>query len=102
LVIFVPILVSNTYFGSDILTRVTYYLNLHYRLNKIELIILCVGFITFYTYVLFGLILDVVQATRYDFTRRFENAHLQLRELFPRKFFFFYCLRVVYLFISYV
>jgi hypothetical protein len=95
LLISTPFIVSSTCFGgNDIIPSLAYKLNLHYSLNKVEPVVLCVGLITFYSYVVLGFLFDVIQALRQDETRqysirnsarldRFEKANRQLRKLFP-------------------
>lgn len=97
-----PFIISTTTcFGtnlSSILSRIAYQLNLHYSLKQVEEpVILCVGIVTFYIYVVLSFFVDVVQAYRRHTGSartfggsgarldRFERANRELRELFPCK-----------------
>lgn len=78
---------------GDLIPYLSYYLGVDYYLHKIEPIVLCLGLVTFYAYVLLDFLFDIIQACRRKYElgitqnsllyERFERARRQVKREFP-------------------
>ncbi|KAI8647241.1 hypothetical protein BD408DRAFT_408839 [Parasitella parasitica] len=92
LIVSIPFVLNYSNLG-DFIPLLSYHLGIDYYLHKVEPIVLCLGLVTFYTYVVLGFIFDIIQACRRNHEQgvsqnallygRFERAHRQLRKVFP-------------------
>ncbi|KAI8375772.1 hypothetical protein EDC96DRAFT_306713 [Choanephora cucurbitarum] len=92
LAILIPFVLYNIRIG-DIVLQIAYYFHADYYLYKVEPIMVCLGVVTFYCYVVMGTIYDMIQSLHRhnqmpsyvttSFLLRFERAYTQLRTLFP-------------------
>ncbi|KAL9540859.1 hypothetical protein MBANPS3_009448 [Mucor bainieri] len=92
LIVLTPFLLNCSNLG-DLIPRLSYHLGIDYYLHKVEPIVICLGLVTFYSYVVLGFIFDMIQACRRTHDQgisqnsllygRFERAHRQLRKVFP-------------------
>jgi hypothetical protein len=92
LIVSIPCVLHYSNLG-DLIPRLSYHLGIDYYLHKIEPIVLCLGLVTFYSYVFLGFVFDIIQACRRNHEQgisqnsllygRFEKAHRQLQRVFP-------------------
>lgn len=88
----IPFILNACHLGY-VIPRLAQYLNVDRYVYGIEPVVLCLGIVTFYTYVLLGFVFDVIHALRPHYITsersllftKLERAHQELRKLFPRK-----------------
>ncbi|KAI8051397.1 uncharacterized protein B0P05DRAFT_562593 [Gilbertella persicaria] len=87
----IPFLLYSSYIG-DILSQLAYFFHVDFYVSKLEPVVLCLGLITFYCFVLMGFVFDLIRSLRRQndvshlnaaFLFRFEKAYAELRQLFP-------------------
>lgn len=88
IVLSIPFLINSSNLGA-LLPALARYFKIDYYFYQMEPVVLCLGLVTFYTYVLLGFLTDVIQQRYPDHPlyTKLEHGSREVQKLFPRKYY---------------